>query len=84
MGYAHARVFKNRGGAAVCIATASTTREMAKCYEPSRLVDLVHEEVPFVNVVFNNSDQQAEELVDNLDQGIESFYDYFVVRVYTL
>ena len=49
------------------------------CYEPSALINWVHEEVPFLKLRFNNSGQSAEELVDSLDRGIAHFYDYFVV-----
>ena len=54
---------------------------MEECYEPSALVSWVHERVPFVDIGFNNSGQDAEDMVDNLDQGVGSFYDYFLVCV---
>lgn len=52
---------------------------MDDCYEPSSLIRWVHEEVPFLAIGFNNSGQGAEELVDNLDEGLGNYYDYFVV-----
>ena len=57
-----------------------TTIMDGDCYEPSTLISWVHEEVPFVAVGFNNSGRGAEELVDSLDEGLGSYYDYFVVR----
>ena len=52
---------------------------MGDCYVPSTLISWVHEQVPFVDPGFNNSGETAEELVDNLNLGVASFYDYFLV-----
>ena len=54
-------------------------RSMGGCYEPSTLISWVHEQVPFVDPGFNNSGETAEDLVDNLNHGVASFYDYFLV-----
>lgn len=52
---------------------------MGDCYVQSSLLDWVHEELPFFDANFNNTGQTAEDLVDNLGQGVNSFYDYFLV-----
>ena len=64
---------KNKGG-------ADNAARMDDCYEPSFLVRWVHEEIPFIDIGFNNSGNDAEDLVDRLDQGVEKFYAYFLVR----
>ena len=55
---------------------------MGDCYEPSLLINWVHEEVPFVQIGFNNSGRGAEDLIDSLDEGLASYYDYFVVSAH--
>ena len=53
---------------------------MGDCYEPSSLISWVHEQVPFVEAGFNSTGDSAEDLLDNLNKGVGSFYDYFLVR----
>ena len=53
---------------------------MEDCYEPSSLISWVHEQVPFVEAGFNSTGDSAEDLLDNLNKGVGSFYDYFLVR----
>ena len=57
----------------------SVDPRMDDCYEPSSLISWMHEEIPFLNIGFNNSGGNAEALLDNLDRGIDAYYDYFVV-----
>ena len=55
---------------------------MGDCYEPSPLISWVHEEVPFIQIGFNNSGRGTENLIDSLDEGLASYYDYFVVSAH--
>ena len=58
----------------------SADSRMDDCYEPSSLISWMHDEIPFINSGFNNSGENAEALLDNLDKGIGDYHDYFVVR----
>ena len=49
-----------------------------ECYEPSRLVTGLHEGIPFVSD-YGNTPEDAEELLDNLDKGVNEYYDYYTV-----
>ena len=61
---------------------AMAVSPQADCYEPSSLINWVHEEVPFIDIGFNNTAQDAEDLIDNLSEGVDHYYDYFLVRSY--
>ena len=49
--------------------------EEVRCYEPSSLITDVQKGVPFLT----DAGDKSAELVLNLDEGTNEFYDHFVV-----
>lgn len=51
----------------------------AQCFEPSSLLATIHKNVPFLT---SGDRDEPVDVVLNLEEGTQDFYDYFVVSAY--